>query len=128
MRLTLFKDGTAIFSDRKPMHNLKIEVKCNNGELRVGSKSFPIVDGVATVGTLPAGEYKYQVVNGTRHYLGCERIMVSEMGMAHINTDTLCDTVAPLKESVEKLLERVNTIEDQIKIHEERISGYSLFD
>ena len=125
MKLELFKDGTAIFSERKPMHNLKIEVDCEGG-IYVGDKRFPIVNGVAAIGMLPSGEYKLKITSAKQYHV-FESIVVYDTGMATVNTAPLCNIVAPLKSTVEKLVEDVKRLEKQLKEHEERISGVSLF-
>lgn len=126
MKLELFDDGTAIFSDCKPSSNLKIETECN-GYLHIGNKAYPIKDGIASVGTLPQGDYRVKVTSKANIYRAYEHIVVSDNGMASVDSSHLRDTVIPLKKRVDKLKDDVAELKKQIKEHERKISGYSLF-
>ena len=126
MRLKLFNDGTAIFSDYKPSSDLKIEAECN-GYLHIGDKAYPITDGVASIGNLPAGDYAVKVTCKTNIYRAYEHIVVSDNGMASVDSSHLRDIAIPLKKKVDKLKDEVAELKKQIKEHERKISGYSLF-
>ena len=126
MKLELFNDGTAIFSDCKPSSNLKIEAECN-GYLHIGDKAYPIKDGIASVSTLPQGDYRVKVTTKANIYRAYEHIVVSDNGMASVDSSHLRNMVIPLKKGVDKLKDDVAELKKQIKEHERKISGYSLF-
>ena len=106
MKLELFNDNTAIFSDCKPSSNLKIEAECN-GYLHIGDKAYPIKDGIASVGTLPQGDYNVKVTSKANIYRAYEHIIVSDNGMASVDSTHLRNAIIPLKETVQKLVEEV---------------------
>ena len=126
MKLELFNDGTAIFSDCKPSSNLKIGVECN-GYLHIGDKVYPIKDGIALVGVLPQGDYSVKVTSKANIYRAYEHIVVSDNGRASVDSSHLRDRGIPLKKRVDKLKDDVAELKKQIQEHERKISGYSLF-
>lgn len=126
MKLKAYHDGTAVFIDRKPMKDLKIEVDCE-GSLQVGDKTFLIVNGIATVGRLPAGDYKVKIICKDKVVKVREHIIVTESGTARVDEERLWKIVVEMKNQLDKLEARIKDLEKQVKEHEERISGYSLF-
>lgn len=127
MRLELFKDGSAMFAEKTPMHDVVIEVN-GSGYLHIGDRTYPIKDGKAYVGELPQGDYPISVVSKNKVYHASEHIVETDAGMAFVDDSTLWEIILHLKEKVEKLSIRLTEAEKNIENHEERISGYSLFD
>ena len=126
MKLKLFNDGTAIFTERKSVHSLNIKVE-SDGYIHIGSNVFPIKSGVATIGTLPTGDYEVKVISGDKIYRAYEHIVVSDAKMATIDSTHLRKVIIPLKETVESLVKEVSDLKKQVNEHERKISGYSLF-
>lgn len=126
MKLKLFNDGTAIFTERKSVHSLNIKVD-TDGYIHIGSNVFPIKSGVATIGTLPTGDYEVKVISGDKIYRAYEHIVVSDAKMATIDSTHLRKVIIPLKETVESLVKEVSDLKKQVNEHERKISGYSLF-
>ncbi len=127
MRLELFNDGTAMFTDKTAADgDFKIEVN-GEGYLHVGSKVHPIKDGVATVKKLPEGDYSVSVAGNKKVYHAYEHIHEDGTGHATVDDSHLWEIVLDLKEDVQNLLDKVTALEKKTKEHEERISGYALF-
>lgn len=126
MKLKLFKDGTAMFVDRTPMHDVIIEVN-GSGYLHVGDRVYPIKDGAAYVGELPQGEYDISVVGKSKIHHARERLIETEAGMACVDDSHLWELVLDSKNRIDELTEILKTLRKQVNEHEEQISGFSLF-
>ena len=126
MKLKLFKDGSAMFDERTPMHDVTIEVN-GSGYLHVGDKIYLIKHGKAHVGALEQGAYPVSVVCNNKIYRVHECLAVSDTGTAYVDGSYLWRYVFDLEEKIQKLQDTVSEHSDKLKKHEERISGPSLF-
>ncbi len=126
MKLELFNNGTAMFAERTPTQDLKIEVN-SEGYLHVGDKIYPIKKGVATVGKLSYGDYSISVVGKNKLYLAIEHLIVSDTGMAYIDNSHLWEYVLELEVRFQLLEEAVDKLQQKQKEHERKINGPSLF-
>ena len=127
MRLELFNDGTAMFTEKTPMHDVVIEVN-GSGFLNIGDRTYPIIDGKAFVGELPQGDYPISIISNDKVYRAKEHLLENNTGMASVDDSHLWEIVLDLKEMCENLTKRLEKAEKIIQHHEERISGYTLFD
>lgn len=126
MRLEIFNDGSAMFAERKPTSDLTIEVN-SEGYIVIGDKTYPIKDGVATIGKLPEGDYSISVVDKSKTFRACEHLIESPLGIAKVDGSHLWEIVLKLKEDYQQLHDDVAELTEMIKEHERKISGYSLF-
>lgn len=126
MKLELFNNGAAMFAERTPTQDLKIEVN-GEGYLHVGDKVYPIKNGVAAVGKLPPGEYSISVVGKNKLYRAIEHLIISDTGVAYIDNSHLWEYVLELEERFQLLKEAVDKLERKQKEHERKINGPSLF-
>lgn len=126
MKIKTFNCGIAIFEDVSPAALLKIEVD-RDGYLHIGEKVYRIKNGVADVGALSAGEYGVSVTTSDKIYKMFERLVVSYTGAVSVDSANMRHALVKLAEQQDEMYERLQKIEEKTKIHEERISGYSLF-
>lgn len=127
MKLKVYHDGTAMFTEKTPMHDVVIEVN-GSGFLHIGDRTYPIIDGKAFVGELPQGDYPISIISNDKVYRAKEHLLVNNTGMASVDDSHLWEIVLALKEICVDLAKRLEIAEEIIQYHEERISGYSLFD
>ena len=127
MKILLFNDGSAFFSERAPLANLVIELSCD-ADVYLGENKYSSQNGVAKIGDLAPGKYNVSVVCKGKRYSSGEDIIINDLGVAYVDDSGLWESVLRLKAHVESLTYRLSNAEKNIENHEERISGYSLFD
>ena len=127
MKILLFNDGSAFFAERAPLANLVIELSCD-ADVYLNENRYSSQNSVVKIGKLAPGKYSVSVFCKNKRYFSGEDIIVNDNGVVYVDESGLWKSVLTLKAHVESLEARLTKAEKTLEEHEERISGYSLFD